>query len=270
MDPPRRYRRSSGPRFPRTRGDGPVDAINTTTSGLVSPHTRGWTLASRRVPCSGAGFPAHAGMDRSNYRDGLKLPRFPRTRGDGPATGVLLFGGYVVSPHTRGWTRLDLHPRPVRNGFPAHAGMDPAPPPAAPRTARFPRTRGDGPRKEKGKHHHDWVSPHTRGWTSVSRLGPGHAIGFPAHAGMDPTWYTTSGVYERFPRTRGDGPLALDPEIGRLRVSPHTRGWTSSHENVGGWDGGFPAHAGMDPSMSSWPKAWHRFPRTRGDGPSVR
>ena len=51
------------------------------------------------------------------------------------------------------------------------------------------------------------VSPHTRGWTFWMTRTTQKMMGFPAHAGMDPTWWGTSGRGGWFPRTRGDGPL---------------------------------------------------------------
>ena len=186
MDPRRCSGSFSARRFPRTRGDGPVWRMLRELTEAVSPHTRGWTRRIHRISLSVAGFPAHAGMDpRRRPRPGGR-PRFPRTRGDGPAGGVRggLRGG--VSPHTRGWTR---HPKVVREpgqGFPAHAGMDPrrcSPP--RPRRG-FPRTRGDGPWVSDTPKSPCSVSPHTRGWTPS--IGPPQPAptGFPAHAGMDP------------------------------------------------------------------------------------
>ena len=206
MDPRPTATRSIGSRFPRTRGDGPPSSRSTRVTVAVSPHTRGWTRRGRPADCFLGGFPAHAGMDPSSPRRQGSTWGFPRTRGDGP--GVALFqraerrvprtrgdgpdrfpvrvDGDQVSPHTRGWTLGPLVGRHPREGFPAHAGMDPAQRRYVVRRRGFPRTRGDGPRSGRRTPGLRWVSPHTRGWTRCHRVQDIRQGGFPAHAGMDP------------------------------------------------------------------------------------
>ena len=71
-----------------------------------------------------------------------------------------------ASPHTRGWTLIEVAPRAVAVGFPAHAGMDPAGAAGGGGGAGLP--------------------PHTRGWTPAMERAAERIMGFPAHAGMDP------------------------------------------------------------------------------------
>ena len=52
-------------------------------------------------------------------------------------------------------------------------------------------------------------------------------------------------------------------------ASPHTRGWTRERVRGRAVQHGFPAHAGMDPSIVPEHLCSSRLPRTRGDGPSV-
>ena len=156
----------------------------------------------------------------------------------------------MFSPHTRGWTEYNSSEgkfeKPV---FPAHAGMDRYRQVASSMPMRFPRTRGDGPRRARSTPPTRGFSPHTRGWTTPpgTRSCPGGV--FPAHAGMDRVF-----PLEReltlvvFPAHAGmDLKEAIAGDnIGAL-FSPHTRGWTA-----------LPGDA----------RAHHlRFPRTRGDGP---
>ena len=112
--------------FPRTRGDGPTESLNFTGSAMVSPHTRGWTLATHPSNRHRKGFPAHAGMDPGQRSGPYRECGFPRTRGDGPGDYSIGRRTVGVSPHTRGWTRCPVSPNPRGAGFPAHAGMDPA------------------------------------------------------------------------------------------------------------------------------------------------
>ena len=249
MDPYRPPWRADRYRFPRTRGDGPRD---------------NQCRDKRRT-----GFPAHAGMDlrqvvRTGGDDG-----FPRTRGDGPRVLVSRTPHVGVSPHTRGWTHVGQIGRWASDGFPAHAGMDPRLNTMQAELHGFPRTRGDGPAAQWLPVIDDMVSPHTRGWTrAIGRFGE-KTGGFPAHAGMDPIPFRVLKTSCRFPRTRGDGPDVIYARIQGEMVSPHTRGWTLRAAALDKNNDGFPAHAGMDPLPCVSPGSPTRFPRTRGDGPSL-
>ena len=131
--------------LPRTRGDGPMPAWAKAKSPQAPPHTRGWTPSRPPSPAPSGGSPAHAGMDPAS-RSGQPAPhRLPRTRGDGPMCPNSTNGPASAPPHTRGWTGdRGLHAR-RGDGSPAHAGMDPDQGTGCHRSARLPRTRGDGP-----------------------------------------------------------------------------------------------------------------------------
>ena len=145
MDPGRRAPAGRRSGLPRTRGDGPVQRDSLTPLEEASPHTRGWTPGGRDLRDLRRGFPAHAGMDPPCASWPPSARRLPRTRGDGPLAGRETAEGWLASPHTRGWTRRGVDVASGRDGFPAHAGMDPCSGARdAPRTW-LPRTRGDGP-----------------------------------------------------------------------------------------------------------------------------
>ena len=253
--------------LPRTRGDGPGSRSLGDIAAVASPHTRGWTHTEPEVATRVRGFPAHAGMDPIGRRTQTRhsgLPRttrgwtrlrggvlpdepgFPRTRGDGPLR--LDWTGFATqaSPHTRGWTRIGLAGPPCVQGFPAHAGMDPSISPRRPASGRLPRTRGDGPVMPKDYAETVQASPHTRGWTP-ERLGRSdERLGFPAHAGMDPSASHPAADGGGLPRTRGDGPFVGEGREALTQASPHTRGWTLRRLADHAVLGGFPAHAGME------------------------
>ena len=89
----------------------------------------------------------------------------------------------------------------------------------------------------------------------------------PARAGMDPRFRPTAPRPNRFPRTRGDGPVG-DQGIVRLKpFPPHARGWTVRPTKARVPVKVSPARAGMDPRFPTWKATSTRFPRTRGDGP---
>ena len=226
MDPSSRRRATASRRLPRTRGDGPDGSPSMTRWYWASPHTRGWTAPSREDPWPHVGFPAHAGMDPCAPTPRTTPDRLPRTRGDGPPPPGMEPLLEWASPHTRGWTHPDRRAGAARHGFPAHAGMDPwwwcrpRPPPG------LPRTRGDGPRRAISWDWHEQASPHTRGWTAGGAARHLALLGFPAHAGMDPSRRGGGSPTGGLPRTRGDGPALPDRGGHGGRASPHTRGWT--------------------------------------------
>ena len=145
--------------------------------------------------------------------------------------------------------------------------MDPLPFRRPGRARRLPRTRGDGPFRSSPRRRQTQASPHTRGWTPFGVHHSSGTWGFPAHAGMDPGLPPACHGRSGLPRTRGDGPFTLSTGLSALTASPHTRGWTLQQERLDGGEGGFPAHAGMDPNSSAAPTRTSRLPRTRGDGP---
>ena len=268
MDPAASRRSQTRGRLPRTRGDGPVARLGHGARTEASPHTRGWTRSSSSRATAQPGFPAHAGMDRRTPSGPARRWRLPRTRGDGPWSGVGSPCLYRASPHTRGWTRWQLRVVAEEVGFPAHAGMDRSRTRSAACTMRLPRTRGDGPDHVKPSSSRIGASPHTRGWTRRDLLLGVRPRGFPAHAGMDPTRRTARATWPRLPRTRGDGPGVFLLVLADAEASPHTRGWTPSLPRARRGTRGFPAHAGMDPEPRPAPQGRGRLPRTRGDGPS--
>ena len=231
----RRPARCCRPRLPRTRGDGPSATQAARRCIPASPHTRGWTRLFYDPLGRKGGFPAHAGMDPSCGSDDTASRGLPRTRGDGPASPTC---------------PMLSHRRPARCCRP-----------------RLPRTRGDGPSATQAARRCIPASPHTRGWTRLFYDPLGRKGGFPAHAGMDLVTPDRPHQQSRLPRTRGDGSsISRYCEMSRL-ASPHTRGWTphrAGHEIDGS---GFPAHAGMDPTVSPDSSRSGGLPRTRGDGP---
>ena len=125
--------------------------------------------------------------------------------------------------------------------------MDPWP--RSPRLACscFPRRRGDGPSLQHEGHESGRFPPQARGWTlGRESIGGVHVVS-PAGAGMDRFEVRHGWHLFRFPRRRGDGPIAFPTGIKVTLFPPQARGWTA----VGGF-----AYRGDGVS-----------PRRRGDGP---
>ncbi len=214
-------------RVPRTRGDGPSAPDVTVTMTPCSPHARGWTDHIHKIESRLAVFPARAGMDRRGPELGAMACGVPRTRGDGPALNALSSWAGVCSPHARGWT---VYSWPIQRPgyvFPARAGMD-RPRGSPPRPSpSVPRTRGDGPVTSSGEDPCHTCSPHARGWTACGVRTRRHTGVFPARAGMDRPLLVRRRLCGGVPRTRGDGPGAMEEERQFRQCSPHARGWTA-------------------------------------------
>ena len=290
MDPSERRCRLSPRWIPRTRGDGPAGRGCGTSPPADSPHARGWTRLFDGGATADTGFPARAGMDPLRRFARSSETWIPRTRGDGPSWLSVPVDRHLDSPHARGWTLDAEQLLAVERGFPARAGMDPAPLRRLPYRRRIPRTRGDGPIVHRQAEGHPVDSPHARGWTPSSRCSRRDVTGFPARAGMDREPGVGKIGAARIPRTRGDGPGF--PSLIRLKArdSPHARGWTviqpgrdetapRDSPHARGWTRcscrppadrrGFPARAGMDPADRAASTDPARIPRTRGDGPGI-
>ena len=206
MDPNARRWATSGPRLPRTRGDGPHEEAKRVAVETASPHPRGWTRGRRSDRGRGLGFPAPAGMDPATEQQSRSPAWLPRTRGDGPVRRQPMIHPLEASPHPRGWTRWRTVERHIWIGFPAPAGMDPSRLGGLVPTPRLPRTRGDGPDSRHLGQALFEASPHPRGWTPRLAACTPSPMGFPAPAGMDPCGWDTITSTTRLPRTRGDGP----------------------------------------------------------------
>ena len=145
--------------------------------------------------------------------------------------------------------------------------MDPVSATSAVSTGRLPRTRGDGPHWTFRVEGAPAAPPHTRGWTLFPSPLRATIRGSPAHAGMDPPPRASSLEPRRLPRTRGDGPGRVAGLGLHRQAPPHTRGWTVQDRGVEHRRRGSPAHAGMDPCLTSQSSRVTGLPRTRGDGP---
>ena len=145
MDPRSGSRSDRWTRLPRSRGDGPRYARRGSGSSPAAPLTRGWTRAGGYAQTHDDGCPAHAGMDPPDRRGSRRASWLPRSRGDGPRFPGAQLSGSTAAPLTRGWTLRRAKHSELRQGCPAHAGMDPRPAVVAPAVGGLPRSRGDGP-----------------------------------------------------------------------------------------------------------------------------
>ena len=215
-------------RFPRTRGD--VPAVAGWTAGVESlpPHTRGCTWCFRRIAGRWKASPAHAGMYPWPFLSRRPASRFPRTRGDVPFSVICGHRGEELPPHTRGCTSSSASRMVQASASPAHAGMylDRRQVRAAPQ--RFPRTRGDVPRRSYRGRPAGRLPPHTRGCTRHPRSPESGFHASPAHAGMYRDLRRLQRKRCSFPRTRGDVPAMKKVRLLRSMLPPHTRGCTRS------------------------------------------
>ena len=175
----------------------------------------------------------------------------------------------ALPPHTRGCTSARWKHADCRRASPAHAGMYPATRRTASPSRRFPRTRGDVPPVGSAPARAYPLPPHTRGCTGIEHNAMPAAPASPAHAGMYPSATSSPSGSSGFPRTRGDVPVDLSAITAAGELPPHTRGCTPVVEDPEASDPASPAHAGMYPNPGCRTPLAARFPRTRGDVPSL-
>ena len=132
-------------RFPRVRGDVPVNGFTLYLSHLFSPRARGCSYRCGFGRFDEPVFPACAGMFPTGTPPGTPATRFPRVRGDVPEWTGVKKGGRRFSPRARGCSAV------VRDGdgfeyvFPECAGMFQTGQTSDLPRKSFPRVRGDVP-----------------------------------------------------------------------------------------------------------------------------
>ena len=143
-----------GLRFPRARGDVP--------GGDNNP--------AGNLPV----FPAHAGMFRSHPNRQVRRYCFPRARGDVPTPRRGWSPRPRFSPRTRGCSSRPRNHHQHEGVFPAHAGMFRIRVGVCGHPNRFPRARGDVPRKHLMVARLRRFSPRTRGCSCPGRREIAH------------------------------------------------------------------------------------------------
>ena len=226
MDPPPALASSTARRLPRACGDGPTLVCLYLCADGASPRLRGWTAGSKPGSAGSSGFPAPAGMDPDPAGPRQGAGGLPRACGDGPERGGAWVRRATASPRLRGWTPLGGAVRLLVRGFPAPAGMDPAPSASPPSSRRLPRACGDGPRHGAQGGDRVRASPRLRGWTRHPLARMAQQPGFPAPAGMDPCRSRSPMSARRLPRACGDGPVLSGYALATGEASPRLRGWT--------------------------------------------
>ena len=250
------------------RGDGPHAYALGQTGTAAPPHARGWSRRPDLREQLRAGSPACAGMVPSTRAARRRCLRLPRMRGDGPCRALLRLFRPMAPPHARGWS-LDPGLRHHRgDGSPACAGMVPRRQGGLMKYPRLPRMRGDGPACGHAVQFEAGAPPHARGWSHGPSIGRADVEGSPACAGIVPSPSGSSGRHRGLPRMRGDGPGTCGGSATGGAAPPHARGWSPVPLPLVGQVEGSPACAGMVPCPRSYPLAWRRLPRMRGDGPT--
>ena len=186
------------------RGDVPAEVADAIKRNRFSPHTRGCSALLALVFGFAYVFPACAGMFLFGQRHILVTVGFPRMRGDVPSGPLPRSKARTFSPHARGCSR----------GQSAHKVC----------ALSFPRMRGDVPHGALTKAATQAFSPHARGCSSCVKPQWYKVRVFPACAGMFHCLNPQLPSSFRFPRMRGDVPLAAGATRTVVVFSPHARG----------------------------------------------
>ena len=167
IDPHRSTRRPTRTRFPRARGDRPADADRRKLQRLLTPRSRGSTPARSRKNLKYPASPALAGIDPAGRAAVPPASRFPRARGDRPASGNFAGGYEALPPRSRGSTRKPASQKTKNAASPALAGIDPSAPQRASPSWCFPRARGDRPLASGRRAVVEQLPPRSRGSTPM-------------------------------------------------------------------------------------------------------
>ena len=193
--------------------------------------------------------------------------RFPRVRGDVPQSNSPSSWASTFSPRARGCSsRLRTH-RKIRSVFPACAGMFLAINGSISIASRFPRVRGDVPIFVRTAVEIRVFSPRARGCSTRRGLRLWVQRVFPACAGMFLFLSGWAWAYPRFPRVRGDVPVARSRIHSLSWFSPRARGCSELEKASDQRDQVFPACAGMFRAVCRGSRYGRCFPRVRGDVP---
>ena len=203
------------------------------------------------LPRRAAGYPACAGIDPHTGYRAPEPAGLPRMRGDRPLDDLIGALGARATPHARGSTLLQRHAPVLDVGYPACAGIDPPASCGPSGSSRLPRMRGDRPVPPSLIPTRMSATPHARGSTSKRSQAVRDAYGYPACAGIDPDHLAAVIFPLRLPRMRGDRPddgLVCGVVV---LATPHARGSTVPSSTNTACPNGYPACAGIDPSMMS-------------------
>ena len=234
-------------RLLRPRGDRPCTAATSSSGFAASPPTRRSTRAGACRWTVRRGFSAHAEIDPFARPFEPAKSWLLRPRGDRPTLLCATTSRRVASPPTRRSTLQAGQRRRRIHGFSAHAEIDPRH-----RAVRYGcrgllRPRGDRPATERGNALSGLASPPTRRSTRCFSCLRDFHPGFSAHAEIDPTGRERTRSPAGLLRPRGDRPAERAGTVLGRRASPPTRRSTPMQYLKTFTNGGFSAHAEIDP-----------------------
>ena len=148
-------------------------------------------------------FPAHAGVFLSSSMPMMSSYCLPRSCGGVSMIETSLLHLLRSSPLMRGCFRLTLGWCPVLLVFPAHAGVFPMNLAGGITGVRLPRSCGGVSMTDGGIGVKSWSSPLMRGCFWISSFLIALVWVFPAHAGVFPGRWWTSGTRMGLPRSCG-------------------------------------------------------------------
>ncbi|EGF60528.1 hypothetical protein HMPREF9538_05067, partial [Klebsiella sp. MS 92-3] len=170
-----------------------------------------------------------------------------------------------LSPLARGTRRPDqVMVLPLRF-IPAGAGNTDIPPDPRPKSAVYPRWRGEHWMQQSEEARMAGLSPLAR--VTLAHLTDDNArLRFiPAGVGNTARWLPTTGQPSVYPRWRGEHVLIAVVTVGICGLSPLARGTLLPVCSVGGRGRFIPAGAGNTTSESTGKRSYPVYPRWRGE-----
>ena len=178
-----RVGRATGEVYPRPRGEADTEPLGHDERPGLSPPTRGSPGAEGDVRWVTRSIPAHAGKPLRRAVSDVRIPVYPRPRGEATfATSPSAFAA-GLSPPTRGSRRRRRGRPGGRRSIPAHAGKPSRRFSPTPWTRVYPRPRGEAARGCMADPARTGLSPPTRGSRGLTPGTTPARRSIPAHAG---------------------------------------------------------------------------------------
>ncbi len=169
---------------PHPRGDGPRCPGRCDARVGFSPPAWGWSATFALVDKPNAVLPTRVGMVRIGLYPSRTLASSPHPRGDGPITGVQVWGYGWFSPPAWGWSVRILRAHRIAPVLPTRVGMVRPTGAGAARSPGSPHPRGDGPRRGQRLLKPTWFSPPAWGWSGLSGVRISVSKVLPTRVGM--------------------------------------------------------------------------------------
>ena len=251
--------------IPAHAGKTGLTALTGSSRAGSSPLTRGKLAVCRGQSVEGGLIPAHAGKTASIMARRASAAAHPRSRGENTPSSATAFSRAGSSPLTRGKPVNEETRSFTARLIPAHAGKTSRSPSRQPPVEAHPRSRGENISETDAILAPLGSSPLTRGKPRPQGRQARRQGLIPAHAGKTRGTTVSDRIGSAHPRSRGENPSILGPNVASSGSSPLTRGKPRDMAALVVAGGLIPAHAGKTTRWRECLTGCRAHPRSRGE-----